>query len=142
VFLVLSGAILNARADCVDDAATYHNVDPWILRAIAYVESGNRADAIHKNKNGTLDVGIAQINQVHFAVLSTYGISATDLLDPCTSFYTAAWLLKDKMRVHGATWLAVGAYHSENPVERDKYSARVRSVFDLWQTAGLTQSSQ
>lgn len=35
--------------------------------AIARAESGMREDAIHANTNGTVDIGIFQINSVHFS---------------------------------------------------------------------------
>jgi hypothetical protein len=60
--------------DCVTQAATYHSVSPWILRAIIQVESSFNPNALNKNNNGTVDIGIAQINSMHFKELGKYGI--------------------------------------------------------------------
>ena len=46
--------------------------------AIAKAESGLREDAININTNNTIDVGIFQINTVHF---KKYGCSLKDLVD-------------------------------------------------------------
>ena len=35
-----------AMADCIDDAARYQQVHPYVLRAIAYHESRMRADLL------------------------------------------------------------------------------------------------
>jgi hypothetical protein len=37
-----------------------------MARAVAKAESGLREDAFHANTNGTIDVGIFQINSIHF----------------------------------------------------------------------------
>src|SRR5260363_269849 len=129
-----------ACADCFEGAARYQSVNPQILRAIAWLESRNRADAVHKNNNGSTDYGLMQINSVHLAALSRYGIVPEMLMHPCVSIYIAAWHLRQKMNRHGNTWQAVGAYHS-NP-QKTEYVQRVenlcRSVAQpRWQGAPL-----
>jgi soluble lytic murein transglycosylase-like protein len=76
---------------CVVDAAQYHGVNPWLLRAILKVESDFSARAVHRNANGTLDVGMAQINSVHFAELARWGVAPSSLMDGCIASYVAAW---------------------------------------------------
>lgn len=49
-----------------------------IAVAVAKAESGLRADAYHVNTNGTIDLGVFQINTVHF---EKEGCSPIDLLD-------------------------------------------------------------
>ena len=58
----------SARADCFDEAAKYQKVNPLILRAIAWQESHNRPDALHKNANGSTDYGVMQINSIHLPI--------------------------------------------------------------------------
>jgi lysozyme-related protein Hpa2 len=131
--LLLSAGLscsLPAHADCFDDAAQYHSVNPRILRAIAWVESRGRGDAVHLNRNGSIDYGIMQINSIHLRDLGHYGISSTTLMSPCVNIYVAAWHLKTMMRKYGNTWTAVGAYHSESPSERDHYTRMIRSLID------------
>lgn len=136
---IMAGALITvlsspAIADCFDDAAAYHGVNPWILRGIAMVESGGcRGNLVNRNSNGSVDVGCTQTNSIHFKELRKYGIAANDLMDACNSIYVSGWLLKKKMLRHGNTWKAVGAYHSETPHLRDAYAAKVRRYTNQWQ---------
>ncbi len=117
----------NAHADCYEAASIYHAVNPTILRAISAGESNYNPRAYNKNSNGSIDIGLNQINSVHFKELAKYGIQPNDLWDPCTNTFVAAWRLRQKMNKYGNTWSAVGAYHSETPHLRDRYAARIKS---------------
>ncbi|MCC4620100.1 lytic transglycosylase domain-containing protein [Xanthomonas cassavae CFBP 4642] len=117
-----------AHADCFEEAAGYQHVNPWVLRAIAWQESRGRADAIHRNRNGTIDYGKMQINSIHLRRLSSYGISRDALMQPCVSVYVAAWRLREMTNKYGNTWVAVGAYHSETPAERDRYAHAIHAI--------------
>ncbi|WP_322103879.1 lytic transglycosylase domain-containing protein [Paraburkholderia sp. J41] len=132
VTLVLGSASALARADCFDEAARYQKVNPLILRAIAWQESHNRGDAVHKNANGSIDYGVMQINSIHLPVLSQYGISSSTLMEPCKNVYIAAWHLRQKMNKYGNTWAAVGAYHSETPALRDQYAQQIADILRKW----------
>jgi soluble lytic murein transglycosylase-like protein len=136
------GALLAAapaHADCFDEAGKYQKVNPLILRAIAWQESHNTPDAMNKNANGSIDYGLMQINSVHLNTLSRYGISSTTLMEPCKSVYVAAWHLRQKMNKYGNSWQAVGAYHSETPALRDKYSQQIIGILGKWK---LLQASR
>ncbi|KWO60727.1 BapC protein [Burkholderia ubonensis] len=135
IALLTAGAWLasgNARADCFDEAAKYQQVNPLILRAIAWQESRNRPDARNKNANGSTDYGLMQINSIHLLVLSRYGIGRDTLMEPCKNVYIAAWHLRQKMNRYGNTWQAVGAYHSETPSLRDKYAKQIAGILTQW----------
>lgn len=121
----------SAHADCFDDAAQYQNVSARVLRAIAWVESRGRGDAMHVNRNGSVDYGIMQINSIHLRTLGRYGISAKQLMSPCVNIYVAAWHLKAMVRKYGNTWTAVGAYHSESPAERQRYIRGIQALFGV-----------
>ena len=130
VTLALAAPI--ARADCFDDAAAYQRVNPMILRAIAWQESHNRANATHLNANGSLDYGVMQINSIHLRELARYHIDRDTLMEPCRNVYIAAWHLHGKMDKYGNTWEAIGAYHSETPAERDLYARHIASILNGW----------
>ncbi|MDR5835282.1 lytic transglycosylase domain-containing protein [Caballeronia sp. LZ034LL] len=133
--VALCGSLLaaaSAHADCFDEAAKYQKVNPLILRAIAWQESHNKPDAINKNANGSTDYGLMQINSIHLDTLAQYGISSGTLMQPCKSVYVAAWHLRQKMNKYGNSWQAVGAYHSETPALRDKYSAQIIEILRRW----------
>ncbi len=130
LLVVASFAAQACRADCFDMAGHYQKVNPMILRGIATIESHGNPHAINHNHNGSVDYGMMQINSVHLRELKKYGVHRADLMNACENIYTAAWLLKQKMKTHGNTWLAVGAYHDERPQLRDQYARKVRLVVD------------
>lgn len=115
-----------AADPCLMPAAQRHGVNPHILRAILQVESGMRPHAVNHNRNGSIDVGMAQINSIHFRELSQWGITPERLLDPCVATHVAAWHLKRVMLRHGNTWFGVAAYHSVTPVHNQRYQALLR----------------
>jgi soluble lytic murein transglycosylase-like protein len=111
---------------CLKPAAQRHGVNPDILRAILQVESGMRPHEVNRNRNGSIDVGLAQINSIHFRELSQWGITPERLLDPCVATHVAAWHLKRVMLRHGNTWFGVAAYHSATPVHNQRYQALLK----------------
>lgn len=97
---------------CWDEAARYHGLDPWLLYAVAYVESTHNPGLISKpNRNGTYDIGLMQVNSVHLPRLSRYGITQATLMDACASTYVGAWIMADNIRRYGWSWQAIAAYN-------------------------------
>ncbi|MET3449385.1 lytic transglycosylase domain-containing protein [Ralstonia sp. 1138] len=121
-----------ASSDCFEQAGTYQGVNPTVLRAIVWFESKGDPGAIHRNADGSVDIGQAQINSIHFGTLARYGVPRHALTDACVNVFVAAWLLKQKMVRHGNTWRAIGAYHSETPVHRDAYARSIQRVLMSW----------
>ena len=122
----------SAQAFCFDEAAARYGVNPYVLRGIAFVESGFRADSIGRNSDGSIDYGAMQINSVHLAELKRFGIAPAQLMDPCTNVMVGAYLYRRKIERYGNSWLAVGAYHSETPEYRDAYWPRVKAAVESW----------
>lgn len=112
-------------ATCWEQAAQRHQVNPHLLVAIAEVESGLRPDAIGRNTNGSIDIGLMQINTLWLPELRRHGIAPRDLLDPCVSVHVGAWVLAQNMRRHGNTWTAVGAYNAGSEALRERYARKV-----------------
>jgi len=136
-------APISATADCFDDAARYHTVNPWIVRAIAAQESRFNPTAVHPvNRDGTRDHGMTGINDVHLPELARYGITASDLRDGCKSIFLAGWHLRKMVNKYGNNWSAVGAYHSKTPSKRDKYAANIRRTIDFWIAKGIIPHKQ
>lgn len=117
--------VVPAHADCLDDAAAYHRVNPLLLRSIAAVESGFNPNAVNVNSNGSTDLGLMQINSWWLPRLAPYGITRSDLLDACKSAYIGAWILSQNFSKLGITWDAVGAYNAVSPAKRMRYARRV-----------------
>lgn len=117
---------VSAKADCLDDAATYHNVSPALARAIAMHESRMNAHAISApNTNGSYDIGLMQINSSWLPMLARYGISHDALLDGCVNAYVGTWILQQNIRQYGYNWEAVGAYNAASPAKRQKYATAI-----------------
>ncbi|WP_245677448.1 transglycosylase SLT domain-containing protein [Candidatus Arsenophonus triatominarum] len=58
-----------AIADCFDKARIYYQIAPDYLRAIAWQVSNFNPKAENKNKDGSFDLGIIQINTKTFNVI-------------------------------------------------------------------------
>lgn len=123
-----SGPSASARvAACLAAAAAHHQVDPALLRAIAVVESGLNPQAMGaRNRNGTHDIGLMQVNSSWLPRLARFGIDAQGLRDPCVSAYVGAWILADNIRRHGPVWRAVGAYNARTPSRQVIYVEKVQ----------------
>ncbi|VWB43623.1 transglycosylase SLT domain-containing protein [Burkholderia latens] len=120
-----------ARADCLDDAAAFQKVSVSLLRGIAQVESGMNPNAVNTNTNGTVDIGLMQINSTWLPTLAREGITRESLFDACTNAYVGAWILSQNIRQLGPNWNAIGAYNAASP---DKRLAYARKVYDAIRT--------
>lgn len=114
-------AFTSTTERCIIPAATYHGINPWLLRAVLNVESALKPDAIGKNSNGTIDIGMGQINSIHLPELKRFGIEAGHLTDACVATYVSAWHLKKLILRHGNTWEGVARYHSGTPSFNKRY---------------------
>ena len=113
--VVLSLFPITVLGFCFDEAGKKYGINPAVLESIARVESNLNPRAINKNVNGTIDIGLMQINS---GWLTSMGVSTRDLLDDaCLNTMTGAWILRQCIDRHGYTWEAVGCY---NAMSRDK----------------------
>ena len=114
-------------SDCYDacfaEAGMYYGISPDLLKAIAKVESNFDASAVNKNKNGSFDYGIMQINSSWYKTLGHE--LWMRLGDPCTNIMTGAWILKDCIDRCGYTWEAVGCYNARSKDKRRIYAWKV-----------------
>lgn len=115
----------SAHAFCFQEAGERYAVSPWLLWAIAKTESSFNPVARHYNPNGSVDVGLMQINSIWADQL---GATWSHLDDPCTNVMAGAWVLRQCVQVYGYTWQAVGCYHSRTPARRDAYAARIAAI--------------
>lgn len=126
LLFVVTGA--HAEALCFDEAGALYGINPLILRAIAKVESNYKTRAINRNRNGTYDFGVMQINS---SWASSLGMERWNTLgDSCSNIKTGAMILATCMKKYGYTWEAIGCYNSQTPDKRDKYA---RVVFNQLQ---------
>lgn len=116
IMVLLIGIADIALADCFDRAATRHRIPADLLRAIACVESGHDAYAVNRNTDGSVDLGVMQINSWWLPTLRRFGIEGDHLWDFCTNVHVGAWVLAHNIKIFGLTWRAIGAYNA-GPVE-------------------------
>lgn len=118
-----------AETQCLWDASRRYSVDPLLLKAIIKVESGGKATAVGKNKNGSYDIGIMQINSAWLPTLRKYGVTASGLFDPCVNIHVGTWVLAGNIARFGYTWRALGAYNAASEGKRMRYASKVMRVW-------------
>lgn len=121
-FILLASGQVHA---CWDEAANKYGVNAYLLYAIAKTESSLNSKAVNRNKNGSYDIGLMQINSFWLPTLRKHGLTEKQLYDPCTSIQVGAWILAQNIRRLGNSWDAVGAYNSSNPKFRLQYAVKV-----------------
>lgn len=94
------------------------------MMRIAFIESSFRADALNKNKNGTVDVGLFQINSIHHnttcAGLNVYTVKG--------NVYCAVKLVAGlkKYKAVDKHWLA--RYHSKTRSKKLAYVNKLNKI--------------
>lgn len=96
---------------CFQRAGELYQINPYLLYTIAKVESGLNPGAIGRNKNGTIDIGLMQINSSWIPILRKYGINGYSLFDPCQNILVGAWILRQCIYAYGETWQAIDCYN-------------------------------
>lgn len=108
---------------CFTSVGRYYGINPFLLRSVAAKESGFNPRAIHRNDDGSLDVGLMQIDSYWFARLARVGIQPIQLLtQPCLNIAVGAKILKGNIARYGLTWTAVGAYNAQTDWKRKRYA--------------------
>lgn len=129
ILLMIGQASANDLGMCFSKAAHIYHLNPRLLEAIGKHESGFNPYAVHKNTDGSYDIGIMQINSRHLRRLSRIGVTQQDLFEPCTNIYIGAWILNESIKAHGKTWLAVGAYNAGSHEKRVKYARAIHGEY-------------
>lgn len=108
---------------CFGEAGKAYGVSPLLLKSIARVESGMKPTAINRNTNGSIDLGLMQINS---SWLTKLRLSADELLaNPCTNVMAGARILNDCLNRYGNRWEAVGCYNALSTEQRMRYSWKI-----------------
>jgi soluble lytic murein transglycosylase-like protein len=125
-----------AGAFCFDEAARKYNLPPLLLRTIAQEESGLDPNAAGWNADGSVDVGLMQINSWWEEKLGRarwIGLCS----DPCYNVMVGAWILADCIYRYGYTVDGIGCYNASSPKKRAKYTDKI-----LKRVLGLQNKAQ
>lgn len=117
--------VSSSASACWEEAAAQYGVNPYLLYAIAKTESNFNPSAVNRNKDGSYDIGLMQINSRWLPTLRKYGIEEAQLWDACINIQVGAWVLAQNMRRMGNSWEAVGAYNARDFELRMKYARKV-----------------
>lgn len=112
---------------CWGQAAERYHVNMDLLYAIARVESGMNYQAIGpRNRDGSYDIGLMQINSGWLPTLAKYGITEQRLLsDPCLNLNVGAWILSQGLNRLGYNWKGLGAYNAGSNDKRAVYAGKI-----------------
>ncbi|WKE64461.1 lytic transglycosylase domain-containing protein [Gallaecimonas kandeliae] len=117
---------------CVAKAALDFKLASSLLWAIIKAEGGKKG-SMNLNSNGTLDLGVAQINSIHLPEMQQYypDLSLKTLAyNTCINVHVAARLLREHLdETGGDIWEAVGRYHSKTDEYKKQYQQRVVSYW-------------
>lgn len=111
------------NAFCYEEAGNAYSINPLLLESIAGVESGFNPGAVNRNTDGSIDMGLMQINS---SWIPSLGLDPGRLFsDPCYNVTAGARILKGCIDKYGYTWEAVGCYNALNRQKRVGYSWKV-----------------
>ncbi len=111
------------NAFCFEEAGKEYGISPALLEAIAKNESNLNPKAVNRNRNGSLDYGLMQINSSWIGPLKLK--PSTLMSDPCYNTFVGAKILKQCIDRYGLSWEAVGCYNAVDKRKRVDYTWRV-----------------
>jgi len=107
---------LNQEAvTCVAQASVRYEVPELLLHSIILKEGG-QTGRYSTNKDGSYDLGLAQINTSWLGYFAKYGVKPEDIMNQaCTNVAVSAYILKYNWLHQGQDWFkAIVAYHIGN----------------------------
>ncbi|MBF0558687.1 MAG: lytic transglycosylase domain-containing protein [Nitrospirae bacterium] len=111
------------NAFCFQDAGQKYAISPVLLESIAKAESNFDPKAINRNKNGSVDMGLMQVNSFWIKPL---GLDINKLMgDSCYNTMAGARILRQCIDRHGYSWEAVGCYNAVSINKKKTYSWRI-----------------
>jgi hypothetical protein len=124
---------------CMAAVAAFNHLPPRVLPSIQAVEGGG-VGSIHRNLDGSEDLGLMQVNTRWVPALARYtglgeGVVRFRLMAlPCFGIAAAGAILRIYLdETRGDLMQAIGDYHSHTPALNQAYQAQVmRSAFRLF----------
>ena len=116
---------------CMALVAQIYSLPPRVLPSIQAVEGGGPG-TVHRNTDGSDDLGVMQINTLWLPALSRYTrLDPAEVRDrllrrPCFNIAAAGLILRTYLdETRGNLLRAIGNYHSHTRVLNRRYQARV-----------------
>jgi hypothetical protein len=116
---------------CMAAVAAFHHLPPRALPSIQAVEGG-RIGMVAPNTNGSSDLGLMQVNTLWVGPIARYTGQSERVVrerlihDGCFNIAAAGAILRLYLNeARGDLMLAVGYYHSHDPVRNKAYQAKV-----------------
>jgi len=121
------------RLVCSISAAVEYRVPVDIMLAIAEIENG-RPYLVSSNANGSIDIGVMQINSAYLRDLRKFGITYEDVEgEGCYPYRLAAWRVKRHvLDDQGDIWAKAANYHSRTPEFNQVYRAKLKTIARKW----------
>lgn len=107
--------------DCINRAAIVYHVPAIVILSVMKKENGSNGVA-NKNKNGTFDYGVMQINTIWLSKIAPYGYTKDDIQnDACKNIFVGTWILSQSIAEGKNIWSGIGNYHSHTPDHNRNY---------------------
>lgn len=114
--------------ECINSAAVRYYVPATLILAVIKAEGGRNGMA-RKNKNGTYDYGVMQINTVWLNKIKSFGYTAEDLqYSPCKNVEVGTWILSQSIAEAAVLPKGIGNYHSHTDHLNKKYHQKVTKL--------------
>lgn len=121
--------IVNAPLHCINAAAQQERVPAKLIIAVLNVERG-RVGMARPDKNGTSDLGPAQINTSWWPTLYHYGVTPEQVrYNACVNVKVAAWILATDIANGSNLLKGLGDYHSHTVTLNQTYTQQVRVAY-------------
>lgn len=115
-----------------------YNVPFLLLKVIAISENSKMdPNLVRKNKNGTYDIGLFQINTAKITDKELKHIKKEDLKKPEVSTNVAAFILRKIILNKGYSWETIGEYHSKTDEHKQNWIKRVKDNFKYLKKQGI-----
>lgn len=115
LFIILSftKAYTKTYDACFKAAAKKHNIPVQWLYAISFTESSFNPKSQNKNRNGSRDYGLMQINSIWETEAKKLGYSWHKIkTNPCTNVMFGGHILKNNLKRTKSLSKAIGAYNA------------------------------
>ncbi|MGI4945027.1 MAG: lytic transglycosylase domain-containing protein [Janthinobacterium lividum] len=134
---------------CLAFVSQLYDLPPRVLPSIQAVEGGG-IGVVHRNTDGSEDMGVMQINTTWLPTLARYSQQSIPevrhqlLTSPCYNISAAGMILHGYLKETGGDLMqAIGNYNSHTPIHNHVYQVKVmRSVTRLVDQLPTSRSAE